>query len=147
MKKYLSFVLLFVMLSGCCYLDKRPVLNNLENQETNLEFLRDAHSIYFKFNSSKLEDEGTERLNSFISKIPNNYFIVVMRGYANKAEQRPKQISMKRIQTIKQKLIQSGITPAQIKVQALGTADPLISYDTADNNAKSRRVDLFIQNR
>lgn len=146
MKKHLLFVLLLVILSGCCDLDKRPVLNNLEDQETNLEFLRDAHSIYFKFNSSALEDEGIERLNNFISKLPNNYFILVMRGYANKAEKHPKEISMQRIKTIKAKLIQNGIAPDQIKVQALGIADPLISYDTADNNAKSRRVDLFIQN-
>lgn len=176
MKKYILLILC-VIISGCCKFRKKGVFNPFTqsssgcksaatritrapqapieynqlvyDQLANAEFVKDVHSIYFKSKSDKILDEGLTRLNNFLLQLSNvRNASLIVRGYSDRAEDKPQDLSLKRANAVKKILIKSGILISNaitIELQAFGTADPLISYNTVDNNPVSRRVDLFIK--
>ena len=173
MKKYILLILC-IMISGCCKFRKKGVFNPFTQSSSgcrsaatraaqttqapvqfisappiNTAFTQDVHSIYFKSKSDKILDEGVARLNDFLLQLSDvKNVTLILRGYADRAENKPQDLSLKRANAVKKILIKSGILISNsitIELQAFGTADPLISYNTVDNNPISRRVDVFIK--
>lgn len=144
------FLCLFLFLFSCSW-GHKPV--SVEQREEFVQYADGAHSVYFKFASAKIEDEGVVRINEMIDKISIvNGVKVLLYGYTDRIgkETYNKKLATRRVNAIKKALKDSGVIDTNniaIEIVAAGAHDPLVSFDTVDNNPKSRRVDMFIVNK
>ena len=87
-------------------------------------FVKDVHSVYFKSKSDQILGEGTLRLDKFILQLNEiKNVTVVIRGYADRAEEDPQGLSVKRIKSVETILSKSGILISnniKIERQAFG---------------------------
>ena len=58
-------------------------------------------------------------------------------------EEYNQQLSLKRAEGIRDRLVEAGIQPARIEYAARGESEPLEGEDTDEARAKNRRVELF----
>jgi outer membrane protein OmpA-like peptidoglycan-associated protein len=154
MHRKLSFILLVgLLVAGCCKLNKRSVSGQdippgmLTIQYERSAFFKEGLPIYFASGSSAITDEAKERMNNLILMLRGiKHVTIILRGYADRAEYHPLQLSRARVATVKGMLEKSGVVDGSvtIKQEAFGNNDPLISYNTVNNNPLSRRVDVFI---
>jgi outer membrane protein OmpA-like peptidoglycan-associated protein len=150
-RKFVLALALIVCIGGCCY--RRGMNSSVEASRNDFRiFAKDTNSIYFKFDSALIQDEGIERINHLISELKKVRNVkLLIYGYADRAGRKPYnyKLSMRRINSVKKLLINSGVIKANnisIETKTVGEKDPLISYNTIDNNPTSRRVDVFIIN-
>ena len=146
--QYKIFLLIFFLLSSCGGVGKRSI--TVSEKEEFIQYAKGKNTIYFKFDSVKIEDEGVRRINEAIFNLSLVRDIkVILYGYSDrvgKAEYN-KKLAEKRVAAIKKALEYSGVIKENnITVEAVifGEYDPLVSFDEVDNNPKSRRVDIFI---
>jgi outer membrane protein OmpA-like peptidoglycan-associated protein len=148
--QYKSFLLFILLLTSCSFNDE-PV--SFEQKEEFIDYANTANSVYFKFDSAKIEDEGIKRVNEMIHSLSIVRDVdVLLYGYADKVGKVAynKKLAGRRVNAIKKALEGSEVLERnniEIKSVVYGEYDPLVSFDTVDNNPKSRRVDIFIVNR
>jgi outer membrane protein OmpA-like peptidoglycan-associated protein len=152
--KKLFVTALILCVASCCERHKLAssnanVLMNFSKNDFRV-YAKDVHSVYFEFNKAVIKDEGIARVNKLISQLKKVQHIkLVMHGYTDRVGQESynHKLAMRRINAVKTMLIHSGVITANhitIETKALGQHDPLISYNTINNNPKSRRVDVYI---
>jgi|GEM_PF-2531258 len=136
---------------SCSPVKQEPV--SVKQRQEFMQYAESDNRVYFKFASAKIEDEGVVRINDMIDKISIvNNVKVLLYGYTDRVgkEAYNKKLATRRVNAIKKALKDSGVIDRNnitIEVVAYGEYDPLVSFDTPDNNPKSRRVDMFIVNK
>jgi len=151
MQYKIFFCLVFILL-GSCASDKLPPVS-VEQKEEFIEYASGDNRVYFKCNSAKIEDEGVLRINEMLKQLSVVKDVtVVLYGYTDRVgnEADNKKLATRRVSAIKKALNDSGVISKnniEIKVMIFGEYDPLISFNTVDNDPKSRRVDMFIVNK
>lgn len=144
-KIFLCFVF---FLFSCSSIEHPPV--SVEQRQEFVQYADGDNRVYFKFGSAKIEDEGVVRINDMIDKISIvNDVKVLLYGYTDRVGKKAynKKLATRRVNAIKKALKDSGVIDKNnitIETVAFGEYDPLVSFDTADNNPQSRRVDMFI---
>jgi len=143
------FIVVFlVLLSSCSWFKKEIPPVSVQQEQEFLVYVEGQHRIYFKHNSSVIEDEGVDRINALISQLSIVRNVTVMiYGYTDKTEGKSKKLSEDRVDSVKKALKDSGIIAKNsitIKTSAFGKYDTMASFGMPNNNPASRRVDIFI---
>jgi outer membrane protein OmpA-like peptidoglycan-associated protein len=154
MHRKLPFILLVgLLLAGCYKFSKRSASDQHTSPGIPIvlhersAFFKEGLPIYFASGSSAITDEAKERMNNLIFMLRGvKRVTIVLRGYADRSEKQPFQLSGQRVATVRDMLKKSGAVDSSviIKPEAFGNNDSLISYNTVNNNPQSRRVDVFI---
>lgn len=148
--QYKKFLFILLILTSC-YDGYKPV--SYQQTEEFVDYANSGNSVYFKFGSAKIENEGVKRVNELIYRLSIVRDVdVLLYGYDDKAGEgsHNKKLAEQRVHAIKKALEDSGVLKEgniRIKAVSYGEHDPLVSFGTVDNNPKSRRVDVFIVNR
>jgi outer membrane protein OmpA-like peptidoglycan-associated protein len=127
----------------------KTLIARIDAEKEFINYANDIHSIFFKLNSSTIEESSILRMKKLISelqKVKTSLHIVLF-GYTDRVgkEKYNYVLSQKRINTVKNILINSGVIKNDdITTKAFGENDKLISIDTIMNNPHSRRVDVFL---
>jgi OmpA-OmpF porin, OOP family len=69
---------------------------------------------------------------------------VEVQGHASDAERRPEALATARTEAVRAALIARGVSPEQVKVRSLGTAQPLCREATETCRARNRRAELIL---
>ncbi|MCH9753620.1 MAG: OmpA family protein [Alphaproteobacteria bacterium] len=145
-----SLIFILFLLVSCSITEEHV---SFEQREDFVDYANTANSVYFKFDSAKIEDEAVKRVNEMIHSLSIVSNVdVFLYGYTDKVGkiEYNKKLAGRRVNAIKKALEGSGVLDRnniKIKSVVYGEFDPLVSFDTVDNNPKSRRVDMFIVNR
>lgn len=113
-------------------------------------YTKNVHDIYFGSNESSLKDESILKMNKLISELKKVRNIkVILYGYTDRSGTKSynRKIAAKRINAVKKMLLKSGVIQSNnilIETKIFDNGDPLSSYNTINNNPKSRRVDVYI---
>lgn len=138
-----SLLLLMLIVSSC------STKQVYEEPEEVIDYAHSRHAVYFKSGGSKVEKQGVVRINRMLQELSQLSNVkVVLRGYVDRFEKKPHELSTKRVESVKKALINSGILEKNnilISGRGYGKYDPYISYNTIKNNPKSRRVDMYIE--
>lgn len=106
-----------------------------------------ANSIYFDFASKEIMDNSIQHLRELVVEFyKREKNIIVITGYTDNFGNEPynQNLSMKRANAVKVKLIEFGIDSDQIKVEGKGEENPLYSNDSEANRSKNRRVEITL---
>ena len=84
--------------------------------------------------------EAVAQVKTILEENPRG--IVLIQGYASEdgGEQYNQALSKRRAESVKAKLIEMGVDPARLEVQAYGESRPVVHNDIAVSRRKSRRV-------
>lgn len=101
----------------------------------------------FAFNDASLTPEARTYFNDFVGLMqlnPTLHLRVV--GYTDNVgkERTNRQVSLARAQAVKDYLVAQGVDADRIETNGMGSTEPLVANDTADNRAKNRRVELIV---
>ena len=128
-----------------------PAFNKkINSEEAFHNYAKSRNTVYFNFDRDQIKDEGVKRIDKMISELSKVSDIkVILRGYADRvgAEKYNQNLSIRRAKSVKKALINSGIIKESniiIETIGFGEYDPLISSSAIENNASSRRVDMYI---
>lgn len=143
------YLLLLLLLSSCEHSADTDKLT-LEAKAEHSDYFKSRNSVFFDFNSYAIRGEGRNRVERMIrelSTVPNTN--VVLYGYTDRigSAKYNYDLAMKRAKAVKSALVASGIIDAEsieIMIQDYGKFDPMVSYETVDNNPQSRRVDMYL---
>ena len=149
MNKSFFFILLFLTIctNSCC---ERCNIFKTNNKKDFILYAKDPHSIFFSFDNATIKDESIQKMKELISQLKKVQNIrLVIYGYTDRVgtNHYNNKLAKRRINAVKTMLINSGVITANnisIETKALGEHDPLISYNTINNNPHSRRVDIYI---
>lgn len=106
-----------------------------------------ANSIYFDFASNEIMDNSMQHLRELVVEFyKGEKNIIVITGYTDNIgnESYNQNLSMKRANAVKVKLMEFGIDPDQIKVEWKGEEYPLYPNDSEANRSKNRRVEITL---
>lgn len=150
----LPFILLVgLLLSGCCKFSRRSAPDQhtsplfLAASQERSALLKEGLSIYFASGSAAITNESKERMHALTSALKElKRVTLVLRGYADRSEKQAFKLARQRVAEVRHILDRSGAVDGSvaIKQEAFGDNDPLITYNTVNNNPHSRRVDVFI---
>jgi len=136
---------------GCS--SERPLKPNdteegrAENRRVEVVFV--APITYFELGSAKLLDEG-EKMIKIIADNLKGYDEVNIKteGYTDSIGSKwyNLELSWKRANAVKDKLVEYGIAPKRIEAKGFGEAKPIKSNDTEEGRAANRRVDIVFVN-
>ncbi|MDR3345560.1 MAG: OmpA family protein [Campylobacteraceae bacterium] len=136
---------------GCS--SERPLKPNdteegrAENRRVEVVFV--APITYFELGSAKLLDEG-EKMIKIIADNLKGYDEVNIKteGYTDSIGSKwyNLELSWKRANAVKDKLVEYGIKPGKISAKGFGEAKPIKSNDTEEGRAANRRVDIVFVN-
>ena len=148
--QYKIFFCLLLLLASCAPTKREPPVSVVQKKEF-ITYVEGQHRVYFKFNSAEIEDEGVKRVNEMINELSIvRNVTVILYGYTDRSEAGNKKLAESRVHAIKEALVASGAISSnriKIKIFAFGEYDPLVSFDTIDDNPSSRRVDMFIESK
>ncbi|WP_353111884.1 OmpA family protein [Salinisphaera dokdonensis] len=104
--------------------------------------------VTFEFDSSKLTMQAENRLNNVVDALQASSEVKFrMDGYTDSigTEQYNQGLSQRRVDSVKQYLIQHGITSSRITgTQGHGESNPVATNETAAGRAQNRRVELNV---
>lgn len=146
--QYKIVLLVFFLLSSCGGVGKRAITTS--EKEEFMQYAKGRNTVYFKFDSANIEDEGVRRINEAIFNLSLVRDVkIILYGYSDRVGKPSynKKLAERRVAAIKEALESSGVIKENnISIEAIvfGEYDPLVSFETVDNNPQSRRVDIFI---
>lgn len=114
-----------------------------------LTFSSKSMNGIFDFDSTELSHDFIEQLAE-VAEVLNSYpqarVVVVVVGHADSigSEAYNQALSERRAQTVANKLLELGVSPAQIEVQGKGASHPVADNRTVEGRAKNRRVEVTI---
>ena len=104
--------------------------------------------IKFLFDKSNLTSKSKTALDNFLNKASaGSYTKIYIYGHADSlgTDEYNLNLSRKRAETVKNYLVNSGISFETISIKALGEADPIADNSTREGRAKNRRVFLELK--
>lgn len=99
--------------------------------------------ILFETNSTKVSESSMSVLEIGVNTLKDDpKAIIIIHGHADwrGTDAFNKQLSMRRAQAVKAKLVKMGANPKRIKLVAHGEKDPVASNDTQEGMAENRRA-------
>ncbi|ABN63950.1 OmpA family protein [Shewanella baltica] len=121
----------------------------VETSPQTLTFSSKSMNVIWGFDATKLSHDFIEQLAEVVEVLntyPQARVAVLAVGHADSigSEAYNQALSEKRAQTVANKLLELGVSPAQIEVQGEGESHPVANNQTADGRAKNRRVEVSI---
>ena len=104
--------------------------------------------IKFLFDKSNLTSNSKNILDNFVIKVSKgSYTKIYIYGHADSlgTDKYNLDLSLKRAETVKNYLINSGISTQSLEIKALGETDPIADNTTREGRAKNRRVFLELK--
>lgn len=100
------------------------------------------NTIYFKFDSDKLESEYIEIIESQSKFLKENNVKVILEGHTDERGSNSYNIDLgeRRAKTIKNTLLENGIQESQIEIISYGELKPISNGGTESEWSKDRRV-------
>ena len=102
--------------------------------------------IGFKTNDIELSKNGKETLDGVVGILSVRKRLTVMVvGYADKQEQGDlMQLSKMRAESASRYIIDKGIDPARVRVEAGGTSNPIDESGSREGSSRNRRVEFVV---
>ncbi len=103
--------------------------------------------VLFRFGSTEYNNPDKQRFPSTAYEIRTNYFgPIKIVGHTAKNETNGMALSLARAQTVRDQLIASGISPAQItSVEGVADRQPWVKDDERHAEDIRRRVEIFLK--
>ena len=122
--------------TGCPVVEK-TIIEALNSAGVNILFPADG----FELKGTKVLD-AVAKVQKILEDNPDG--IVLVQGYASEdgSNAYNQELSQKRAEAVKAKLIELGIPSARLEVQAFGESRPIVDKNEALSRAKSRRVEF-----
>lgn len=107
--------------------------------------LPEIQSVLFNFDQSHLAVSETQKLDSFIKKLPPNLMHVNIEGHTDSKGSNPynKKLSSKRARSVRDYLVQHGVDASKISFRGVGESAPVDSNQTEEGRSKNRRAELI----
>lgn len=123
---------------------------NIRTVTENIQETADETVIYFPSNSTRElnANDVTAYLREVAARVKKSGEIVLLTGHTDNvgSEKSNMALSRKRAEVIQQYLLDQGVPPAQIKLEAKGESEPIDDNSTAIGRDKNRRTVLKILN-
>jgi len=126
--------------SGCPIKFPEPVIQQVEAAPV-VQYA----PIQFDFDSSVLKTESYATLDRLSRELRDSNSSVTLNGYASVegTEEHNLQLSKDRANSVKQYLVNSGVSAARITANGYGTANPIASNATEQGRIQNRRVEVI----
>lgn len=101
----------------------------------------------FKKGSSRLSKEGVSKIDGLaatLSQYPGDSVTIAVYTDSSGSDAKNLKISKRRAEHLKAELVKKGVPAAQLTALGKGSADPVASNDTPENQAKNRRVEFIV---
>ena len=110
------------------------------------ELLPLHNRIFFDNGTAKINPRSTKALNELYNFLVNNKSMKIqLEGHTNKGNRKSlMELSEKRVSSVKEYLVDSGISKRRIKVKAYGGTRPLVDAYTREAQEKNRRVEVRV---
>ncbi len=124
-------------------------LSELKARQTERGIVLTIGEVLFAFAKADLSskaDRNVHKLAIFLKKYPNRN--VLIEGHTDNigSEEYNLDLSRRRAESVKEKLIREGVGPDRITTVGYGKKYPAVSNDTDANRALNRRVEVIILN-
>jgi len=119
------------------------------NPETGVVTFTLSDQVLFNYDSSVLSTSGSDTLSAIAGQIaadaPDGAGIVVI-GHASSegAEKYNMDLSRMRAMTVRDALVDAGLSADRIELQAMGESSPIASNETEEGRSKNRRVEIRV---
>lgn len=122
-------------------------LSELKARQTERGIVLTIGELLFAFAKADLSskaDKNVDKLATFLKKYPNRN--VLIEGHTDNigSEEYNLDLSQRRAESVKEKLIRNGVGPDRITTVGYGEKYPAVSNDTDENRALNRRVEVII---
>ena len=122
-------------------------LSELKARQTERGIVLTIGEVLFAFAKADLSskaDKNVYKLATFLKKYPNRN--VLIEGHTDNigSEEYNLDLSQRRAESVKGKLIRDGVGPDRITTVGYGKKYPAVSNDTDENRALNRRVEVII---
>ncbi|MBT33524.1 MAG: hypothetical protein CMO01_27995 [Thalassobius sp.] len=120
-------------------------VGEIEDETPNL--IQKTGQVYFDFNTTSLNDDAKQILDSWIAELAaNNFLKLIIIGHTDNVGSKDinQQISIQRANSIKAYLEAAGIRSGKISVKGNGMAKPAFENTNEIGRAKNRRVELIL---
>ncbi len=117
----------------------------VETSPQTLTFSSKTTNDLFEFYSTEISHGFIEQLTEIVSVLntyPQARVVIVGHTDSIGSEAYNQALSERRAQAVANKLLESGVSPAQIEVQGEGESHPVADNRTAEGRAKNRRVEV-----
>ena len=108
-----------------------------------------AKSIQYATGSAKILPSSFKSLDEVVSIMKtDNSLMIDVEGHSDNAgsEERNKQLSSERAESVKNYLISKGIEAKKITAQGFGTEKPIADNNTKAGRAQNRRTEMKLRN-
>lgn len=132
--------------TGCTTTSTVESSINQQNAATQkiINELKSGVSIYFKTNSSEIENQYQIYLATAAKGLAQNRnFVLELTGHTDSSGSASvnRKISLERANAVRNKLVLDyNVNPGQLKTLGVGSANPIDVNNTAEGRAKNRRV-------
>ncbi|HLK10201.1 MAG TPA: OmpA family protein [Candidatus Binatia bacterium] len=102
----------------------------------------------FDFNKATLTPEGRSHVDHAVQVLQANPSMrVVVEGHTDSigSDAYNMRLSGRRAETVRDYMVEKGISASRITTRAMGKKDPVASNATAEGRAKNRRVDIIAE--
>lgn len=147
MNKILVAIFMTVLVAtGCTTTSTVESSVNQRNAATQkvINELKGGVSIYFKTNSSEIENQYQIYLATAAKGLAQNRnFVLELTGHTDSSGSASanRKISLERANAVRNKLVLDyNVNPDQLKTSGIGSANPIDVNNTAEGRAKNRRV-------
>lgn len=128
----------------------RRTVESLQAQQTERGMVLTLNDVLFDFDESNLKPGGEraiEQLADFLEANPDRQLLV--EGYTDAIgdEQYNQQLAQRRADSVREQLVEAGISPERIEIQAQGEKYPIATNETTAGRQLNRRVEVVIGSR
>ncbi|MCP8900110.1 OmpA family protein [Gilvimarinus xylanilyticus] len=122
-------------------------LENISTQETDRGLVLTLGNILFEVDKSTIKQGSQrtlERVAGFLNEYPDRD--VMIEGFTDStgSEDYNQDLSQRRARSVKDTLVNNGVTSARIKTRGYGESHPVASNDTSAGRLQNRRVEIVI---
>jgi len=124
-------------------------LSELKAKQTERGIVLTIGDVLFAFDKANLSpeaDRNVDKLADFLKKYPNRSVLIEGHTDSVGSDEYNLELSRKRAESVKEKLVTDGIDTARITTVGYGKKYPVADNDTAANRALNRRVEVIILN-
>jgi len=124
-------------------------LSDLKARQTERGIVLTIGDVLFAFGKSNLSPEAyrnVDKLADFLKNYQNRNVLIEGHTDSVGSDEYNLDLSQKRADSVKEKLVEDGIDPHRITTVGYGEKYPAVSNDTGANRALNRRVEVIILN-
>jgi OOP family OmpA-OmpF porin len=104
-------------------------------------------AVYFDFDKADIRSDARATLDEAIRLIKEfGYAAVICQGHTDSmgTEEYNEGLSLRRAGSVRDYLVDGGISPSAITIEGFGETRPVATNDTADGRQQNRRVELQV---